>query len=126
MSDSSGSGVKATIVTTNKKDNKRVEKSFAIDVPNDEKSGSHLNSLRNCVNRLETQLNQYLTQIIDEENESGGSGGGVSYASTQPIASNSVQTPKDKKSSKNAFDADNDSDDSRRQSREPKYKKCKK
>ena len=123
MSDSSGSGLKATIVTNSKTDKKRVEKSFAVDIPKDDNSGSHLNSLRNCVNRLETQLNQYLTQIIDIENESDVNAVGMSSMGSEPIASNSDYTQREKKTSKNAM---YDSDDRQRQSQEPKQKKCKK
>ena len=35
----------------------------------DSSASSHLNSLNDCVNRLQTSLNQYLTKIIDEGSE---------------------------------------------------------
>lgn len=35
-------------------------------------SNTHLSSLSNCVKRLQTQLNTYLTKIIDEGSEGGG------------------------------------------------------
>lgn len=35
-------------------------------------ANTHLSSLSNCVQRLQTQLNQYLTKIIDEGSEGGG------------------------------------------------------
>ena len=113
--------MKATLITTNKEDNKRSEKSFAVDATKDDNSGSHLNSLRNCVNRLETQLNQYLTQIIEDENESGvgQSGAAASATDTQP-SSDLDEIPK-KTPTRSADNVDNG-----RQSHEPKRKKCKK
>jgi len=67
MSERQPNQVKATITTSSSNETK-VEKTFAMDVTKAADNGSHLSSLRNCVNRLQTQLNQYLTQIIDEEN----------------------------------------------------------
>jgi len=57
-------------VKANVTSNNGASQQFAYDVnsypPSGFESNTHLSSLSNCVKRLQTQLNQYLTKIIDE------------------------------------------------------------
>jgi hypothetical protein len=110
MSEKEAKEVKATVITGS--DNNEKEKSFVIYVQKDsDNNSSHLNSLRNCVNRLQTQLNQYLTEIIDEQN--------TNNSNNTPINHNKHNI----KDEDNDLATDDDNDDN--QSEEPKLKKCK-
>ncbi|CAG2162486.1 unnamed protein product [Oppiella nova] len=135
MSGESSSRVSATVVTTSKTDNKRVEKTFAMDAMGVGGDGaseggiSHLSSLKKCVNRLETSLNQYLTQIIDDETEPNPEAVSAQIAGEvvpQMTASPQMTSqPKHKTVPKTALNDHYDYEDSRRPSDGPKHKKCK-
>jgi hypothetical protein len=109
MSEREPNEVKATVITGS--DSNKKEKSFVNHVQKDNNS-SHLNSLRNCVNRLQTQLNQYLTQIIDEQNTNN---------SNNALISDNKHGRKDDEDN----DLSNDDTIDGNQSEEPKLKKCK-
>lgn len=52
-------------------------------------SNTHLSGLSNCVKRLQTQLNQYLTKIIDEGSE--GNGGNYNLGSGEVLNSHLME-----------------------------------